>query len=141
MQLLKTIQKLCKPAYVYLVLSVIAIILLMFQNKANSNVYCVGKMTCNVPSTPLVFAAKIIYTIFWTFVLNSICKAGYPAFSWFMVLLPFVLFFIALTSLIFLQNNNIEGLIVNPAPQEEDKKCECGGDDCKCNKDGVKVVD
>ena len=136
MQLLKTIQKLCKPAYVYLVLSVIAIILLMFQNKDNSNVYCVGKMTCNVPSTPLVFAAKVIYTIFWTFVLNSICKAGYPGFSWFMVMLPFVLFFFALTSLIFLQKNNIEGLVVGP-PVQEDKKCECGKDkkDCKCNKE------
>ena len=139
MQLLKTIQKLCKPAYVYLVLSVIAIILLMFQNKDNSNVYCVGKMTCNVPSTPLVFAAKVIYTVFWTFVLNSICKAGYPGFSWFMVLLPFVLFFLALTSFIFLQKNNIEGLVGGSAGAPHDgKKCECDGkdkNDCKCNKE------
>ena len=35
-------------------------------------------------------------TIFWTFVLNAICKAGYKNLSWFLVLFPFLLLFIAL---------------------------------------------
>jgi len=107
----------------------------MFQNKGNSDVYCVGKLECNVPSTALVFIAKILYTVFWTFVLNSICKAGYPGVSWVMVLLPFALFFIALGTLIFVQKNNIEGLTVTKSLGDA-KKCKCGKDkkDCDCKK-------
>ena len=90
----KFIKKLCTPAYVYLVISVIAIVILMFQNGGNENVYCVGSFECPVPNTALIFIFKFLYVAFWTFVLDSICKAGYKQFSWFLVLLPFILFFV-----------------------------------------------
>ena len=96
MKLLSTIKKLCTPAYVYLVLSVIAIILTMFQNLGNTHTYCVGMYECPVPNTSLVFIGKILYVAIWTFILNALCKAGYKQVSWFLVLLPFVLFFILL---------------------------------------------
>ena len=37
-----------------------------------------------------------VYIIFWTFILNAICKAGYKSISWFLVLLPFLLLAVAL---------------------------------------------
>ena len=40
--------------------------------------------------------SKIIYILFWTFILNSLCKAGYKEISWFLVLLPILLLFIIL---------------------------------------------
>ena len=91
---LKLIKKLCTPAYVYLVISVIALIVLMFQNGGNVDVYCVGSFECEVPSTALIFFIKFIYVAFWTFVLDSICKAGHKQISWFLVVFPFILFFI-----------------------------------------------
>jgi hypothetical protein len=93
---LKLIKKLCSPAYVYLVISVISIIVLMIQNGGNTDVYCIGNYECAVPSTALIFLLKFIYVAFWTFVLDSICKAGHKQFSWFLVLFPFILFFILL---------------------------------------------
>lgn len=93
---IKLIKKLCTPAYVYLVVSVIAIVILMFQNSGNVNSYCMGSYECEVPSTALIFIVKFIYVAFWTFVLDSICKAGHKQFSWFLVLLPFILFFVFL---------------------------------------------
>ena len=128
MNLEKTIKGLCTPAYVYLVLSVISIILLIIQNKGNTDVYCVGSLECDVPSTPLVFVANIVYMVFWVFVLNAICKTGYTRVSWFLVLLPFVLFLFALGILILIQTKTIEGLSV--------KKCDCKkkGKKCTCNK-------
>jgi hypothetical protein len=93
-KLSNTIKYLCKPAYVYLVISIIATVILMFQNGGNQNTYCVGSFECPVPSTALVFIVKFIYIAFWTFVLNSICRAGYKQFAWFLVLLPFIMFFI-----------------------------------------------
>lgn len=94
MKLMDSIRKLCTPAYVYLVISVIAVVAMMFQNAGNTNKYCVGQFSCDVPSTAGIFIAKGIYIAFWTFILNALCKAGYKQFSWFMVLLPFILFFI-----------------------------------------------
>jgi len=93
---LKIIKKLCAPAYVYLVISTIAIIILMFQNGGNTDVYCVGSFECPVPSTPMVFLVKFLYVAFWTFILDSVCKAGHKRVSWFLVLFPFVLFFVLL---------------------------------------------
>lgn len=92
----KIIKKLCAPAYVYLVISSIAIIILMFQNGGNTDVYCVGSFECPVPSTPMVFLVKFLYVAFWTFILDSVCKAGHKRVSWFLVLFPFVLFFVLL---------------------------------------------
>lgn len=92
--LMETVKRLCTPAYVYLVLSIITTVLLMVQNSGNQNTYCVGSFECPVPSTPLIFLVKLMYIAFWTFVLNSICRAGYKQISWFLVLLPFIMFFV-----------------------------------------------
>ena len=91
---LKFLKKLCTPAYVYLVISVVSIILIMFQNGGNTDLYCIGNFECPVPNTSLVFFMKFLYVAFWTFVLDSICKAGHKNFSWFLVILPFVLFYV-----------------------------------------------
>jgi hypothetical protein len=92
--MLEQIKYLCKPAYVYLVISVIATVILMIQNSGNQNRYCVGSFECEVPNTALVFLVKFLYIGFWTFVLNAICRSGHKQFAWFLVLLPFILFFV-----------------------------------------------
>lgn len=91
MQVIKKIQKLCTPAYVYLVISVVTMISMMFQNAGNTNTYCVGNFECDVPSTAAMFVGKALYVAFWTFVLNALCRAGYKKVSWFIVLIPFIL--------------------------------------------------
>ena len=92
--MLEQIKYLCKPAYVYLVISVVATVILMIQNSGNQNRYCVGSFECEVPNTALVFLVKFLYIGFWTFVLNAICRSGHKQFAWFLVLLPFILFFV-----------------------------------------------
>lgn len=94
------IKDICTPSYVYLVISTIAVIVMAIQNFGNINTYCVGSLTCVVGSTALVFAIKVLYILFWTWILNLICKAGVPQLAWFLVLLPFILFFI-LVALLF----------------------------------------
>ena len=92
--MMESIRKLCSPAYVYLVISVIAIVALMLQNAGNGNKYQCGDFECQVPSVGAVFLAKGLYVAFWTFILDALCKAGYKQVSWFLVLLPFVMFFV-----------------------------------------------
>ena len=85
---------LCTPAFIYVVLSSIGIIILAYHNYENSNLYCVGNVKCPVQSTTPMFVAKVLYVIFWTFVLNTLCNYGYYKLSWFILLLPFIIFFI-----------------------------------------------
>lgn len=88
------LRNLCTPSYVYLVISSVALFIMIFQNFGNINKYCVGSYTCDVSSTALIFIIKALYILFWTWVLNLICKAGAPSIAWFLVLLPFILFFV-----------------------------------------------
>ena len=97
MKLAKTIKSLCGPAHLYLVVSVVVIALLIAQNLLNGNLneLCVGTYKCDVPNVMLVLAMKALYVVFWTVVLDALCKYGLKNFAWVLVLFPFVLFAIA----------------------------------------------
>jgi hypothetical protein len=88
------LKNLCQPALLYLVISLTAIFVMALQNYTNEKVYCLGYYSCNVPSVYLIFVVKIIYVIFWTWVLNLICRSGAPIISWLLVLFPLILFFV-----------------------------------------------
>jgi hypothetical protein len=87
------LRNLCTPSYIYLVISLIALILMAVQNYGNVNVYCLGSYSCIVSNTLLLFLIKLVYVLFWTWILNLICRAGASSISWFLVLFPFLLFF------------------------------------------------
>lgn len=89
-------KNLCTPAFIYLFLSVIAFIVIAIQNFGNTTKYCVGPYECYLPNTFIVFVFKAVYIIFWTFILNCLCKAGYKEISWLLVILPLVLLFVIL---------------------------------------------
>jgi hypothetical protein len=88
------LSKLCTPALVYFVMSIISVILMLLQNLSGNGTYKVGKYSCDCGNVGLVFLGKLIYIFFWTWVLNFMCKKGYKSVSWFLVLFPFILFFI-----------------------------------------------
>lgn len=94
MALPKSINDLCMPALFYFVLSIATLMLVLLQNLGNNNSYHIGNFSCRVPSTSLVFIVKLIYILFWTYVLNLICKDGHIGISWLLVLLPWILLFL-----------------------------------------------
>jgi len=86
------ISKLCLPAQVYLVLSLISLILyLVSMFDVNNKVLEVepeGEGIHHYTSGGLVI--KIIFTILWIYLLNYICQFKYgKKIAWFIVLLPF----------------------------------------------------
>ena len=87
-------KELCTPAMIYFVISIIALAIVLLQNLGNKNSYTVGSFSCRVPSTALVFIIKLIYILFWSWVLNLICKDGHTNISWLLVLLPWILLFV-----------------------------------------------
>lgn len=101
MDLLKSIKKLCPPALVYLILSIIGFFLVLCQNIGNSNSYNIGSYSMRCHSTVLVFICKVICILIWTWILNVLCKNGFTGVSWFLVLLPFILMFVVLALVMF----------------------------------------
>ena len=92
----KKLKDLCSPALVYFVVSILVLVIMLLQNLGNSRNYNVGYYSFRVPSTILVFVLKLIYILFWTYILNLICKDGHIGISWFLVLFPYILFFVIL---------------------------------------------
>ena len=90
----KTVKELCTPAMIYFVISIVSLAMILLQNLSNQNSYNVGSFSCRVPSTALVFIIKLIYILFWTWILNLICKDGHTSISWLLVLLPWILLFV-----------------------------------------------
>ena len=81
------LKKLCTPAYVYLVISAIFLLIASFQNYGNINTYCLGDYSCDVTSTTMIFLIKVIYILFWTWILKLMCNAGAAGIAWFLVIL------------------------------------------------------
>ena len=90
----RSLKELCSPAALYFIVSIFALLMILFQNLGNSNSYHMGNFSCRVPSTTLIFIIKLIYILFWTWILNLICKDGHTGISWLLVLFPFILFFV-----------------------------------------------
>jgi len=92
----KKMRELCTPSLVYFVLSMLALLISIMQNIGNNGKYSLGNFSVKVPSTILVFTVKIMYILFWTWILNLICKDGHKTIAWLLVLLPFILLFVVM---------------------------------------------
>ena len=107
MKLDKTISSLCSPARLYLGISVFFVLLLLIQNimNGNSGELCVGIYKCNITHIALFFIGKLLYITFWTWLLNLFCKYGLKTLSWFLVLVPFLLFAVGLGLVLYIELN------------------------------------
>jgi len=105
-RILGDFRQLCKPALVYLAISVVALVMIAYQNMGFNNMYCMGDFSCYVFSTTAVIFSEALYVLFWTWILHLMCRTGYSSISWFMVVFPLVLFFV-LIGLMMLMSLNL----------------------------------
>lgn len=105
-RILGDFRHLCKPALVYLAISVVALVMIAYQNMGLNNMYCMGDFSCYVFSTTAVIFSEALYVLFWTWILHLMCRTGYSSISWFMVVFPLVLFFV-LIGLMMLMSLNL----------------------------------
>ena len=88
-----SLMTLCTPAFIYLTLSLIALIIIMVKNlNGRDNELCLGEYNCNVTTKFGMMMMNLIYVIFWTFILDLLCKNGYKTLSWFILLFPIILY-------------------------------------------------
>ena len=99
--LLKTYYRLCTPAKVYLLISLVSFIAMFYQNILTGNRYNIGSYSVMLNhNSGLLFVVKFIYILLWTFILNELCRNGWKSVSWFLVLLPILMMFILISVLI-----------------------------------------
>ena len=98
------IMNMCTPASIYFIISLIALIILGVSNLGNNDRLCIGSYDCNVGNNTIVFTLNAIYILFWTFLLDLMCKNGYTGISWFILLLPFLLSFVFLAMVMMKSN-------------------------------------
>lgn len=68
--------KLCTPAFIYFIISVIYLIIHSFKN-------------FNIMS----IIVKMFFIILWSLFLNFLCSNGYSIVSWLIIILPFFILF------------------------------------------------
>ena len=95
----KSVKELCNPALFYFVLSIIGLLIVAFQNMGNNNDLIIGSSSLNIANNPVVFIVKLVYILFWTWILNLICKDGHSGISWILVFLPFNLIILLVLAL------------------------------------------
>ena len=88
----------------YLVISIFSFLGILVQNCNTSERYIIGDMSAKAPChNAWFFVGKAVYIIFWTWLLNILCRGGASWISWLIALFPIILFFILLSTL-FLSN-------------------------------------
>jgi hypothetical protein len=103
----KGLKNLCTPAYLYFLISSIALLGLLVQNLEGGSTYKMGGYQAEVGNVPMIFIGKVIYVLFWTVVLDALCKTGYKNLSWLLILFPFILYAMAMIGL--MNQPGIEG--------------------------------
>jgi hypothetical protein len=97
-------KELCSPSKFYFAVSFFFLISAAIQNIGYSTKYHLGHYSCAVSSTILIFAFKLIYILFWTWILNLVCKDGHKTIAWLLVLFPVLLMFVLLGTLLLMSN-------------------------------------
>ena len=73
-ELKTTYFKLCAPAKFYLVVSIFSFLFMFIQNLGNDQIFCLGELGCYSENSIYILLFKSIYIVFWTWLLNIICR-------------------------------------------------------------------
>lgn len=91
---------LCKPARIYLVLSIITFIVMVYQNYGNVDYYCLGRVHCESPNLTYIYLIKFLYVSFWTLIIQLLCNSNQHILAWLLVLYPIILYIILFIDMI-----------------------------------------
>lgn len=82
------LRKFCTPAKIYFAIALIASVLALLNGV---RLMAVGW--------------QMLFALVWTYILGWLCKKGYRTVSWFLVLLPYILMFIAMFNVLRVTRN------------------------------------
>ena len=95
---------LCTPAQIYLIISFILMILSYFGLNAISQQFTLNQSNNSFlqslnftyqKDARTSYVIQAVFIVLWTWVLSYLCNKGFSNLSWFLILLPWVLMFLA----------------------------------------------
>lgn len=92
---MKIYDRLCDPAKLYFVISTVSYIFILLQNVGTQGRFTLGSYSCRHSNPALLLLVQALYIVFWTWLLDLICKIN-KGISWVIVLFPYLLLFVAL---------------------------------------------
>lgn len=98
----KDLKKLCTPAKIYFVISVLSCVIALFHG--------VKFMAVGI---------NLIIAFIWTALLSWFCKNGYGNFSWFLVLLPYIMMVLVFLKIINYGTKGDIMLIMPPSASQQ----------------------
>ena len=102
----RTFNRLCAPAQIYLVISLLSFVALILQNGKNKNQFRCGPFSKSCPfNNNLFFLFQFVFILVFTWVLDTFCGNRYSIVSWvvvfFLILLPIAGMILALMGNMF----------------------------------------
>lgn len=95
------LNELCTPSLLYFIISIFGLFFIGLSNINSPDKLCIGSYKCNVGNNTIIILLNAIYILFWTFILDLLCKNGWGDLSWFIFLLPFILIILFYIIIIF----------------------------------------
>jgi len=83
---ISSLSSFCLPSKIYFVLAVLSIIISLIVSTEN---FIMGFL-------------HLLFVVFWTWVLNLICKNGFSIISWILVLVPILIYLIIVFQILLL---------------------------------------
>jgi len=97
LKLANKFKSLCTPAQLYLGLSILSVVTLIIQNCQDPYTLCIGSFSTPSPIHNITyFIIQGLYVLFWTWIINKLCKKGWNKLAWLIVLFPMVAMFVLL---------------------------------------------
>lgn len=90
----------CYPTIVYVIISVTFLLCIIYQNRYYPNVYCVGE-NCGLTNWTGIYLIKVVFILFWAWVLNILCANNHELIAWILVVVPPVIYIWLLLSFIY----------------------------------------
>ena len=100
------LKKMCKPAIIYFILSMVTLIVMVLSNMGNNTTFCMGSYDCPVDNLLIIYLVKLGYILFSTIILDSLCNNGYGSISWFLLFFPLFAYFASLGLFMIYKNSN-----------------------------------
>ncbi len=108
--LINKIKKMCTPAQIYLAISLFSILILIIHNLGNNFKYsCIKTIHTKQPCV-YYFLIKLLYIIFWTWLLQYLCSKGYVNISWGILLYPYIMMIVLALSFVFIFHKSMNKL-------------------------------
>ncbi len=95
--MMQIFNNLCMPSKLYLIIGVILLAISLYydMNTKDSAKMCLGNVNCKIKNKPAYYFLNLMFILFWSWMLNTLCRYGWTKMSWVIFLFPYIIMIVA----------------------------------------------